>query len=87
MHEVQFAVEHAGCMSCAARIRGALEELGTVESVEVDEAADLSVVRLISESRLSQDAVDRMLGNASQGSDHEYRRQSGSWLVRLAKRL
>ena len=41
-----FEVEEAGCESCAALVRGALEPLATVESVEVDEAADRATVRL-----------------------------------------
>jgi cation transport ATPase len=83
-HEVQFAVEQAGCSSCAARIREALDAIGTVERIELDESADVAVVQLASPSRISREDVDRALEKASAGSGHQYTCQRGSWLVRLA---
>jgi copper chaperone CopZ len=75
---VQFVVEQAGCSSCAVRIREALGEIATVRQVEIDEAADVAVVRLSSRS-VSEKSVNDVLGAASQGSGHRYRVQSDSW--------
>ena len=72
-----FVVEEAGCESCAALVREALEPLGAVESVEVDEAADVSTVRLAGGA--AQDDVDRALADVSTGAGHTYRVRPGSW--------
>ena len=74
---VSFVVEEAGCESCARLVRKALEPLGVVESVEVDEAADVSTVRL--DSGATQDEVDRALADVSAGAGHAYRVRPGSW--------
>ena len=78
MEAVQFVVEQAGCTSCAARIREALGEIATVQAVDIDEAADVAVVRVSSPSA-SEEAVNDVLGAASHGSGHLYRIRSGSW--------
>jgi copper chaperone CopZ len=76
---VTFVVEQAGCESCAARVRGALEPLAEVEAVEIDEEADAATVRAA--GALSEEAVDEALGAASHGSGHAYRVRPGSWQV------
>jgi copper chaperone CopZ len=78
MGSVQFVVEHAGCMSCAARIRDALAELGTVGKVDVDEVVDVAVVRM-SAAEVSESRVNDVLRTASEGSGHIYRIRPGSW--------
>jgi copper chaperone CopZ len=74
---VEFVVSEAGCESCAALVRAALEPFGTVESVEVDEAADEATVRLAGDA--SEQAVDGALAEASAGAGHAYRVRPGSW--------
>ena len=74
---IAFEVEQAGCESCAARVRAALEPLGTVESVEIDEAADVANVRLDGDPR--EEEVNGALGASSAGSGHLYRVKPGSW--------
>lgn len=74
-----FVVEQAGCESCAARVRGALEPLAEVEAVEVDKDADAATVRAV--GQLSEDAVNEALLAASHGSGHTYRVRPGSWRV------
>ncbi len=81
MGDVRFVVEQAGCPSCAARIRSALEAIATVEAIEVDEAADIASVRLTDSPPVLEDAVALAVQNASAGSGHEYRVQPGSWVV------
>lgn len=80
VESVRFVVEQAGCSSCAARVRDALAELGTVHDVAIDEAADVARVSL-SASSVSEDGVNEALRKASAGAGHEYRVQPGSWLV------
>jgi copper chaperone CopZ len=79
--DVRFVVEHAGCPSCAARIRAALEAIVTVEAIEVNETADTATVSVANPPRAFEDAVAFALRKASAGSGHEYRVQPGSWLV------
>ncbi|MDQ3672468.1 MAG: heavy-metal-associated domain-containing protein [Actinomycetota bacterium] len=83
MAGARFEVEHAGCPSCAARIRGALEAIATVEVIEIDERADTAAVRLADSSRVLEEAVALALQKASAGSGHEYRVQPGSWVDAL----
>jgi copper chaperone CopZ len=66
-----FVVEEAGCESCAARVRAALEPLAAVEAIEVDEREDVAHVRLADE--VAEDAVSEALAAASSGSGHQYR--------------
>ena len=75
--EVTFVVEEAGCESCAARLRAALEPVATIGAIEIDEDADAATVRLAGAA--SPDGVDEELATASQGSGHAYRVRPGSW--------
>ena len=77
--EVEFVVEHAGCESCAERVRTALASLGGVREVEIDEAEDSASVRLSVSAETSLEDVDEALAQASVGSGHEYRVQPDSW--------
>lgn len=72
-----FVVEQAGCESCAARVRGALEPLAEIEAIEVDEDADAATVRAAGD--LDEDAVNDALEAVSAGSGHAYRVRPGSW--------
>ena len=74
---VEFVVSEAGCESCAALVRDALEPLGTVESLDVDEAADEATVRLGGDA--SEEAVNAALAAVSVGAGHAYRVRSDSW--------
>jgi copper chaperone CopZ len=75
---MRFVVEHAGCNSCAARVRQALEAIATVHEVTVDESADVAFVSLAS-SAASERIVNEALREASVGSGHAYRVRPGSW--------
>ena len=77
MESVVFEVEQAGCESCAALVRDALEEVATILDVTVDEEADRATVRLEAGS-LSSGEVDRLLGEVSP-EGHAYRVRPGSW--------
>jgi copper chaperone CopZ len=79
MNEASFIVEEAGCESCAARVRSALEPIASVTSIEVDEAADEALVRVERTAAVSEDAVGRALAAASEGAGHAYRVRAGSW--------
>ena len=81
MEDVEFVVAQAGCSSCATRVRDALAELGMVQELAIDEAADVARVSL-SGSSVSEDGVNDALRKASAGAGHEYRVQPGSWRVR-----
>lgn len=72
-----FEVEHAGCESCADRVREALAPLGTVRELAVYEDADSATVRLASVA--TEADVNRALLEASHGSGHAYRVRPGSW--------
>jgi copper chaperone CopZ len=74
---ISFVVEEAGCESCAELVRKALDPLGTVESIEVDGAADASRIRL--SGAPSEEQVGAALAEASTGVGHAYRVQPGSW--------
>jgi copper chaperone CopZ len=74
---VSFVVEEAGCESCARLVRSALEPLGAVESVEIDEAADVADVRL--DGPATEEDVNRALAAVSAGAGHAYRVRPGSW--------
>lgn len=78
MSNVIFEVEQAGCDSCAARVRGALEPFADVGEISIDSAADAATVRVTGDE-LSEDAVNRALAEASHGSGHLYRVRPGSW--------
>jgi copper chaperone CopZ len=74
-----FEVEGAGCSSCAARVNDALAALTPVHGVEVDESTDTATVRTAADSDVSEEAVQRALDGASEGSGHSYRVKPGSW--------
>jgi hypothetical protein len=76
---IRFVVEEAGCSSCARRIREALSSIATVDEVVVDESADVATVSLVAGSDVSEQAVRRVLAEASQGAGHQYRLLAGSW--------
>ena len=73
---VAFEVEEAGCESCGKLIAAALGNVGTVESIEIDEDADLAKVVLTAAERSE---VDRALERAADGAGHAYRVRAGSW--------
>jgi copper chaperone CopZ len=77
MAEVVFEVEQAGCESCSARVRAALEPFGDVAEVTIDEEADSATVRAA--GSLDEAAVNEALAAASHGSGHVYRVRPGSW--------
>src|SRR6266508_3326702 len=78
MAEVAFDVEQAGCATCAQRVRNALAPLADVREIAIDEDADSATVHAAG-AGLSEDAVNRALAAASQGSGHTYRVREGSW--------
>jgi Heavy-metal-associated domain len=74
-----FTVEHAGCPSCADRVRTALSPLGEVGQITIDEDADSADVVLRTRDQLDRTDVDAALAEASLGSGHVYRVADGSW--------
>jgi copper chaperone CopZ len=74
---VSFDVEQAGCESCGRVISAALSRVATVESIEIDEHADVATVAL--SGSVSQNAVESALKEASSRAGHQYRVRSGSW--------
>jgi copper chaperone CopZ len=74
---LSFVVEQAGCDSCAALVREALEPLAAVESIDIDENADVALVRL--GTAATEEDVDRALAAVAEGAGHAYRIQPGSW--------
>lgn len=80
MSEIRFAVEQAGCDSCAALIRETLEPVAEVHAIDVDEAADEASVRVAFAPGLTPERVDELLAEASAGLGHDYRVRPGSWL-------
>lgn len=81
MSEVRFVIEQAGCSSCASLIRDALGTIADVEAIDIDEDADLAMVRLGQSSNASEQTVADVLEAVSRGSGHAYRVQSGSWVA------
>lgn len=77
--EVSFEVEQAGCPSCADRVREALEPLGAVGEIGIDEDADLASVRCSADGAISENSVNDALAAASDGAGHAYRVRPGSW--------
>ena len=74
-----FEVEQAGCESCAARVRGALDPIVAVAQIEIDEDKDTASVRLAPGTDATEVDVNRALLEASHGSGHVYRVKPGSW--------
>ena len=77
--EVSFVVEHAGCATCAERVRNALAAFGELSDIEIDEADDSASVRGDLSPTTSVEVVSEALSVASEGSGHEYRVRPGSW--------
>jgi hypothetical protein len=76
---IEFVVENAGCESCSARVRAALQPPAEVDAIEVDEAADVARVQARERAKLTREAVDEVLLQASVGAGHAYRVLAGSW--------
>lgn len=72
MNAMRFVVEHAGCETCAQRVRSALAPLIEIESITIDEAADTAVVVARTHMPPSPDDIDSALAAASAGSGHTY---------------
>ena len=85
MQKVSFVVAEAGCESCAARVRAALEPLATVDAVVIDEKDDAATVVLELRNELTVDQVQNALARASTAAGHTYRVRSGSWSARIAE--
>jgi copper chaperone CopZ len=79
MQRITFIVEEAGCPSCAARVRAALEPLAVVNEIEVDEQADSATVSLAANQAITERDVQRAMEAASDGAGHAYRVRAGSW--------
>ena len=75
----RFEVEHAGCSTCAERIRDALSTVVTIEEITIDEGTDTARVLIRREAAIQEPAVNEILAQASAGSGHEYRIKPGSW--------
>ncbi len=76
---VAFDVEEAGRESCGNLIRTALNRVGTVESIQIDEESDIANVVLSGEAQRA--AVDDALEEVSAGAGHSYRVRADSWRV------
>jgi copper chaperone CopZ len=76
---VAFDVEQAGCESCGKLIGTALNLVGTVESIEIDEKSDTAKVVLSGDAQRA--AVDAALEEAAAGAGHAYRVRADSWRV------
>jgi copper chaperone CopZ len=76
---VRFDVDHAGCPTCAERVKGALASMATVAQVSIDEESDTATVSIITETPIDQTTVNAALTRASTGSGHEYRVKADSW--------
>ena len=81
MSAVVFEVEHAGCESCAALVRRALEHLVDVAEIAIDEEADSTTVTLARATTSSEDQINHALEEVSHGSGHAYRVRPGSWQI------
>ena len=78
---VAFEVEQAGCESCGKLVTAALSPHGTVESLAIDEQADVASVVLAVTAEPSRALIDEALARASTGAGHVYRVRDGSWSV------
>lgn len=74
-----FSVEHAGCESCAARLRTALAPVLNIDEIKVDAEADRAEVTGSADVPVSKSAVEAALVEASVGSGHTYSLSPGSW--------
>jgi copper chaperone CopZ len=83
---LRFVVEQAGCASCAKLVREALAGVGEVESIEIDESADVADVVLVSAAAVTVDELDGLLVAAGSGSGHAYRVRPGSLVAAASAR-
>ena len=81
--ERRFVVENAGCPSCAERVQRALEPLGIVDDITIDEQADTAAVSMRIDQTIEEEMVNSVLAGASTGAGHAYRVRSGSWSTSL----
>jgi hypothetical protein len=79
--QVSFVVEHAGCASCAERVRTALAGLGEVLAIEIDEEDDSAGVQAHLTAGVTREDVERSVVEASAGSGHKYGVRRGSCLA------
>ena len=77
--QVAFEVEQAGCETCEKRVRAALEPLGVVAEIRIDEEADRASVTFAPVDGVLRESVDAALAGASVGAGHQYRVREGSW--------
>ena len=82
--QIAFEVEQAGCDTCETRVRAALEPLGLVAEIRIDEEADLANVTFIPAEGVQRASVEAALAGASVGAGHQYRVREGSWLEESA---
>ena len=78
---VVFAVEHAGCPTCAARVREALSPFATIVGIEIDESEDVATVEALPRATTTEERINAALLEASGGSGHAYRVKPQSWRV------
>ena len=83
MVEIAFEVEQAGCASCAARVKTALEPLLRISTLQVDESRDAAVVTALAVEQPLVETIDELLAAASEGAGHTYRVKPGSWRLTL----
>jgi copper chaperone CopZ len=79
MRAIRLIVEHAGCESCATRIRSALAPLLGIETITIDEAADIATVVARAGTVPPREAIEAALAEASVGSGHTYRLRPASF--------
>lgn len=77
--EVQFIVEEAGCSSCAAVVGRVISEHGTVGEIQIDEDADVALVRADLPEAFGAEDLNVVLAHVSDGAGHAYRVRPGSW--------
>ena len=78
---VAFDVEQAGCESCGRLITAALTPHGSVETLTIDEQADLAGVVLSVAAVPEQSLIDEELAKVSIDAGHRYRVRPGSWRI------
>ena len=78
---IAFDVEQAGCESCGRLVRSALAPLGTVETLTIDEQADMAYLVLDVTAGPEQSLIDDELAKVSAGAGHLYRVRVDSWRI------
>jgi hypothetical protein len=76
--EITFEVEQAGCASCGARVRAALEPLLRISTLEIDDSLDAALIRAQAAEQPPVETIDELLAAASDGAGHRYRVRPGS---------